>query len=244
LSDLGSSVKNLETFYVKAIVFGALTLAGLLGALSAAGAQSYTTGQKVFANPSGASNNWYSGCVVGAGRSNNSYQVECGGTLWWITADNIRLTAPAPGPDPMRPGQTLTPVITPSASPTKPAPAAATPTQVAQRPAGEIGPGNYAPDVARRIAKGKVDAANAVLKNGKYSCYAGGQYTFSDLYITRPHTYEVKPGGKGAFSYANGALTFTSGPYAGAYSRMVDGKTIGVSAKGNTNLGTQCEYDN
>ena len=149
-------------------------------------------------------------------------------------------------PDPMRPGQTLTPTITsstPAATATTARPAKP-PAQVAQAPAGPIGPGTYAGNMAKMIAKDKADAANAVLKNGKYECRAGGQYTFSDLYITGPHSYEVKPGGKGAYSYANGALTFTSGPYAGAYSRMVDGTTIGVSAKGNTNLGTQCEYTN
>jgi hypothetical protein len=228
---------------MKSILFAAAALLSLAGA---ADAQTYTTGQHVFATPSGASNNWYSGCVVGAGRSNSSYQVECAGTTWWISSDHIRLTAPTATPDPTRPGQTLVPVVTPSAPAAQTAPAAAAPARVAQAqaPAAAIGPGNYAGAMAKMIAKDKVDAANAVLKNGKYECRAGGQYTFTDLYITGPHAYEVKPGGKGAYSYANGALTFTSGPYAGAYSRMVDGKTIGVSAKGNTNLGTQCEYTN
>ncbi|HEY0313581.1 MAG TPA: SHOCT domain-containing protein [Allosphingosinicella sp.] len=83
-------------------------------------------------------------------------------------------------------------------------------------------------------------ADSGAVANGKYTCYAGGQYTFSDLYITGPHEYRVEPGGSGNFSYANGALTFSSGPYAGAYSRMIDGHTIGVSAPGSQNLGTQC----
>jgi hypothetical protein len=83
-------------------------------------------------------------------------------------------------------------------------------------------------------------ADSGALPNGKYTCYAGGQYTFSDLYITGPHDYRVEPGGSGNFDYANGALTFSSGPYAGAYSRMIDDHTIGVSAAGSQNLGTQC----
>jgi hypothetical protein len=83
-------------------------------------------------------------------------------------------------------------------------------------------------------------ADSGALANGKYTCYAGGQYTFSDLYIAGPHDYRVEPGGSGNFNYANGALTFSSGPYAGAYSRMMDDHTIGVSAVGSQNLGTQC----
>ena len=83
-------------------------------------------------------------------------------------------------------------------------------------------------------------ADSGALANGKYTCYADGRYTFSDLYITGPHDYRVEPGGSGNFNYADGALTFSSGPYAGAYSRMIDGHTIGVSAAGSQNLGTQC----
>lgn len=221
-----------------------------LQASTAAHAQSFETGQSVYATPSGASNGWYSGCIVGAGRSNNSYQVECAGTVWWISAEHIRTTPPQPEPDPMRPGQIQTPVITPS----HPAAAAATPrrataTPVARRatpapaPAAQ-GDWAYAPAMARRIAQDRAEAANAVLKPGKYTCYSDGQYTFSDLYITSAHGYTVKPGGSGTFNYAKGTLTFLSGPYAGAYSRMVDGHTIGVSSKGNTNLGTQCGLEN
>lgn len=230
-------------------------------------AQTYTTGQVVYATPSGASNDWHSGCTVGTGRSNNSYQVACDGTTWWVSADHIRSSAPTPEPDPMRPGKMLTPVITspqsaaPAASPRTAAPAAlahpatpatlAHPAAPAQTRARAVAPGNNAgggyattpQEVAGRIAQDKADAANAVLKSGKYSCYSGGQYTFTDLFIDGPHSYRVEPGGSGAYSYSKGALTFTSGPYAGAYSRMVDGKTVGVSAKGDTNLGTQCEFE-
>ncbi|GJG84837.1 hypothetical protein tb265_00180 [Gemmatimonadetes bacterium T265] len=214
----------------------AAALLPLLVAARAAHGQTFSTGQVVYAAPSTPSY-WYSGCVVGAGRSNASYQVACAGTTFWVTGDHIRTSAPPPYPDPMRPGQTITPVITPS---NVPAAAAQLGTPAAApAPAGE-GPGSYAQGVARRIARDNADAASAVLRPGTYPCYAGGQYTFSDLVITGPHRYTVQPGGSGAFSLARGVVTFASGPYAGAYARMVDGHTVGVSAKGNTDLGTQC----
>jgi hypothetical protein len=219
-----------------------LVFTGLLLWPAAGFAQSFTTGQTVYASPSGATNGWYSGCIVKDGRSNNSYQVECAGTVWWITAADIRTTPPEPGPDPMRPGHMLIPIITPShpASAARPgtAPVAAPAAAGAHNDAN----GNLA-SVRRNIARDKAESSPVSLRNGKYTCYSGGQYTFSDLYITGPHSYSVKPGGSGSFSYSNGALTFTSGPYAGAYSRMVDGHTIGVSSPGNHNLGTQCGFE-
>ncbi|MDB5669745.1 MAG: hypothetical protein JWO25_704, partial [Alphaproteobacteria bacterium] len=104
-------------------------------------------------------------------------------------------------------------------------------------------PGSYAANMARMLAQDKAQPMPGSLRTGKYTCYAGGQYTFSDLIITGPHSYRVEPGGSGSFNYSNGALTFLSGPYAGAYSRMVDGHTVGVSSPGNRNLGTQCGFD-
>jgi hypothetical protein len=222
---------------------------------SAAGlhAEAFTTGQVVYASPTGASNDWHSGCTVAEGRSNNSYQVSCDGTTWWINRDHIRTTAPVAAPDPMHPGQMLVPVITPpsarGAGAAETAPAARKPaTAVATGRGGNTAKtaqvGIISPEeVHSRIAQDNADAANAILKPGKYACYASGRYTFSDLFIDSADAYHVEPGGRGSYSYSRGALTFSSGPYAGAYSRMVDGKTIGVSAKGNTNLGTQCEYE-
>ena len=228
----------------------AVLLAGAAGLIHA---QSYVTGQVVYASPSGASNDWHSDCTIGTGRSNNSYQVACDGTTWWVSADHIRTSAPVPEPDPMRPGQMLTPVITrPASAAQLPAAKAATaqtaaaPSRVRAATSANGGGSGYVTspqEVGARIAQDKVDAANAVLKMGKYSCYSMGQYTFTDLYIDGPHSYRVDPGGSGAYSYSKGALNFTSGPYAGAYSRMVDGKTVGVSSKGNTNLGTQCGFE-
>jgi hypothetical protein len=227
-----------------------LSLASSLPVVSQA--QGFQTGQQVYATPSGATNDWYSGCVVQDGRSNSSYQVKCAGTTYWITAANISVTAPQPRPDPMRPGQMSIPRVTASAAPPPVAtiapPASAPPAAaVVPRPGDPVtasdGPGHYADGMAKRIEADHVAAANAVLRPGKYSCYSMGQYTFTDLYITGAHSYAVKPGGSGDFNYAKGALTFLSGPYAGAYARMVDGKTVGISAKGNTNLGTQCGFE-
>jgi hypothetical protein len=233
------------------LVYWALASVSSVLAASSADAQSFTTGQTVYATPSGASNGWYSGCVVKDGRSNRSYQVECGGTVWWITAENIRTTPPEAMPDPMSPGRTLRPVITPSHPPAAAAaqnaprvgaPAARVATRVAVPPRGSA-QNNGDRDLAtvrRNIARDKAESTPAALENGKYTCYSAGQYTFSDLHITGAHSYSVEPGGSGRFNYANGALTFLSGPYAGAYSRMVDGHTIGVSTAGNHNLATQC----
>ena len=104
------------------------------------------------------------------------------------------------------------------------------------------GPGSYSKCMGAAIARDRAESKPAALKLGKYSCYAGGRYTFSDLTLTGPHSYAVN-GARGAYSYSNGALTFSSGPYAGAYSRMVDGHMIGVSSPGSTALGTQCGYE-
>jgi hypothetical protein len=49
----------------------------LAAGLPAAGmAQVFRTGQQVYATPTGASNGWYSGCIVQDGRNNRSYQVQ------------------------------------------------------------------------------------------------------------------------------------------------------------------------
>jgi len=223
-----------------------------MGLSAAAQDQTYVTGQSVFASPSGASNDWYSGCIVGAGRSNSSYQVECGGTTYWISGEHISTRAPEPAPDPMSPGRMVTPVITPS-HPLVPAGTSSTPrgggaggappTALAAT-SGSYDTGSYAAGMARRIQQDRADARSARLAVGKYECRVGGQYTFSDLYITGPTSYRVAPGGTGAYRFAGGALTFTSGPYAGAYAEMVDGRTVGISSDGTHNLATQCERSN
>ncbi|MDB5440483.1 MAG: hypothetical protein JWM33_2910, partial [Caulobacteraceae bacterium] len=124
------------------------------------------------------------------------------------------------------------------------APAAAAPRPAAAPRAGEIGPGNYAPNMAAMIAADAAASKPATLKTGTYECRVGGQYTFMDLIIRSATTYSISTGGGGNFRYSDGALTFTSGSFAGAYSRMVDGKTIGISTDHSTNLGTQCELTN
>ena len=226
----------------------------------AAFAQPFAAGAKVFAAPT-TSGDWYSGCTVVSGpNSNNFYQVHCGADTWWVNGERVTTTAPQPTPDPMRPGKMSVPTITPS----DPAPQAAAPTSnktaathvaAAAKPAG-MGPGSYGHDVAgpgpgnyagamhaRIAADNKAAASVNALKPGKYTCYAGGQYTFTDLIIESATRYSDGRGNSGSYSIAGGALNFTSGPNKGAYSRMVDDHTIGLSAPGNTNLGTQCGFD-
>ena len=206
-----------------------VVLAAALVALSAQMALAqFAPGAKVFAAPT-TSGDWYSGCtVVGGPNDNGFYQVSCAGTTWWVNGQRVSATAPQP-----QPGQRIT--ITPSdpvapkaaAAMKAPAPAAAMRAPAAQAAMGPghyghdipgaPGPGNYAPAMAANIAADK-KAANAVsvLKPGKYTCYAGGQYTFTDLIIKSATSYSDSRGNSGSYSIAGGVLTFTSGPYKGA----------------------------
>jgi hypothetical protein len=224
-------------------------LAALFAASPPAEAQTYATGQAVFASPSGAINDWYSGCIVKEGRSNDSYQVECGGTVYWISSAHISTSPPAASPDPMSPGRMQTPVVTPSHPGAAAAPAAmvrAGRTQGRAAAGVPAAAGDYQgvitpAEMHRRIQQDNADARTAKLDVGKYECRIGGRYTFSDLYITGPNSYRVEPGGSGTFRFSGGNITFTSGPYAGTFSQMVDGRTVGISSDGTRNLATQCE---
>ena len=230
--------------------FAVVTSAGLLIGCGAAHAQGqvFHTGDTVYAAPE-APDDWDGNCVVKEGRSNRSYQVECSGTVWWVSADRIRTTPPSAHPDPMRPGQMIVPTIKPRTSAsrggtgatmrTQAAPAAHRAPQVAQ-----VGPGHYARtnsapqtgsyagNMARLLAQ---DAKGSyTLRPGKYPCYtfSGGHlnYTFMDVLITGPNTY--RSGGQ-TFRFHQGPgnqVVFENGPLAGHPAKLTPGPSINIGA--------------
>ncbi|MDB5432367.1 MAG: hypothetical protein JWP35_3483 [Caulobacter sp.] len=209
----------------------------------AAWAQEYATGQSVYASPSGAVNDWYSGCIVGAGRSNSSYQVECAGETYWISSDHIRTSPPQPAPDPMRPGQMLTPTITPSHATAgggatnagggggkgvAPANGERTYEQIN----GGVGPGSYARQGAAKAPPGS-------LKTGPYGCYVGNVFAMN-MALTSATTYRDSAGQTGTYRYAGGRLVFLSGSLAGHPTDVFGDGSFAISEPGRTSFGTQC----
>jgi hypothetical protein len=81
----------------------------------------------------------------------------------------------------------------------------------------------------------------AAVPMGRYACYASGS-VFDDLIILGPQRYSDSGGETGAFTYVRkeGVLTFTSGPFAGAYARMTDANLIRMSDRGSPRLGYRC----
>ena len=92
----------------------AVLIATLALIASPALAQKFSTGQTVYATPSGAINGWFSGCVIGNGRNNRSYQVDCGSEMQWVSEGNISATPPVPKPNPDNPGAMVEPTVTPA----------------------------------------------------------------------------------------------------------------------------------
>lgn len=84
---------------------------------------------------------------------------------------------------------------------------------------------------------------NDKLTPGVYECFAGGRYTFMDMYITGPNTYQ-SAGRNGRFHVeASRKIVFETGPLAGYNSKLLAGPTIGLNADGGSFYATTCELN-
>ena len=76
---------------------------------------------------------------------------------------------------------------------------------------------------------------------GTYECFAGGRYTFMDMYITSPRSYRTDAG-SGAFRIeANNQIVFENGPLARYRSKLAAGPAILLNSNGDSFYGTSCE---
>jgi len=90
-------------------------------------------------------------------------------------------------------------------------------------------------------AAGGSAETNDKLVPGKYECFAGGRYTFMDMYITGPSTYS-SAGTSGSFSVlASRKIVFHGGSLAPYYAHLLDGPRIGLNTDGGSFYATTCE---
>ena len=90
-------------------------------------------------------------------------------------------------------------------------------------------------------AAGGSAETNDKLVPGKYECFAGGRYTFMDMYITGANTYTAA-GTHGTFSVlASRKIVFQGGSLAKYYAHLLDGPKIGLNTTGGSFYATTCE---
>ena len=91
-------------------------------------------------------------------------------------------------------------------------------------------------------AEGESPETNDKLVNGTYPCYAGlpVQYTFMDIHITSPNTYDTSAG-RGKFHVdPSRKIVFESGPLAKYTAKLDAGPTIKLNQDGGRFYGTTC----
>lgn len=92
-------------------------------------------------------------------------------------------------------------------------------------------------------AAGGSRETNDALVVGVYECFAGGRYTFMDMKITGPSTYE-SAGEAGRFHVEpSRKIVFESGPLAPYFSKLLDGPRIGLNTTGDSFYATTCELN-
>jgi len=82
---------------------------------------------------------------------------------------------------------------------------------------------------------------NDKLVPGKYECFAGGRYTFMDMYITGPSSYS-SAGTHGTFTVLpSRKIVFHGGSLAKYYAHLLAGPAIGLNTNGDSFYATTCE---
>ena len=82
---------------------------------------------------------------------------------------------------------------------------------------------------------------NDKLVPGKYECFAGGRYTFMDMYITGPNSYS-SAGTHGTFTVLpSRKIVFHGGSLAKYYAHLLAGPAIGLNTTGDSFYATTCE---
>jgi hypothetical protein len=90
-------------------------------------------------------------------------------------------------------------------------------------------------------AAGGSAETNDKLVPGKYECFAGGHYTFMDMYITGPNSYSAA-GTHGTFTvYKSRKIVFHGGSLARNYAHLLAGPAIGLNTTGESFYATTCE---
>lgn len=82
---------------------------------------------------------------------------------------------------------------------------------------------------------------SASLVAGKYECYANGNYTYMDITITGPGTYNAEGGGGTYHRGANNAIVFDSGSLRPYRAILKPGPSIGLNSNGDSFYGTVCD---
>lgn len=104
------------------------------------------------------------------------------------------------------------------------------------------GTGKIAPYIFWMLhpAGGSVET-NDRLVPGKYECFAGGRYTFMDMYVTGPSTYS-SAGTSGSFTVlASRQIVFRGGSLARYHAHLLQGPAIGLNTTGGSFYATTCE---
>lgn len=81
------------------------------------------------------------------------------------------------------------------------------------------------------------------LAPGVYECFADGQYTFMDMRITGPATYQSAGLDGGYHIEPSGKIVFETGPLAPYFSKLVPGHRIGLNSNGDQFYATTCELN-
>ena len=89
--------------------------------------------------------------------------------------------------------------------------------------------------------EGGSSETNDKLVSGTYECFAGGHYTFMDMRILGPNTYE-SAGERGKYHLEpSRKIVFETGPLVKATSKLLAGPAIGLNMDGGSFYATTCE---
>ncbi len=89
--------------------------------------------------------------------------------------------------------------------------------------------------------EGGSSETNDKLVSGTYECFAGGHYTFMDMRILGPNTYE-SAGERGKYHVEpSRKIVFETGPLVKATSKLLAGPAIGLNMDGGSFYATTCE---
>ena len=101
----------------------------------------------------------------------------------------------------------------------------------------------YPPSVLHRAAKPAPAAGLAFVTPGTYECYAGENYTFTDIIVRGNSAYSDNKGHRGRYSFdrASQRITFRSGTFKDSYAKYMAEGRIGLSSKPDTFFSAVCD---
>jgi hypothetical protein len=102
----------------------------------------------------------------------------------------------------------------------------------------------YPPSALRAVGAPVVPPAGpGSVTPGRYECYAGENYTFTDIIIRSPTAYSDNKGNGGSYTFdkASQRITFKSGTFKGQYSKYMMAGRIGLSSSKDTFFSMTCD---